>query len=241
MNHYKTTRKAGFSGLLALCCALLLSACDTSAVVDPAEGISPVVPHARVEVVDLPLEAISAITSPKTLVRALDDRVFVKARTRAAAATPEQIQALVLAREAAQAVVDVNGDVPADVLNDMMRKANAAMEPFINPEDAAYLAAAVRRLNELGVTSEDVPALTKSLEVEGALAKTGPCDRACAAAYTNNIAAIELAYLGGLLGCTFSGPVSLLCFAGATAVKSITIISSTLEYTTCVDACRETS
>lgn len=239
MNRYQTTQKAGVFSVLALFLAILLSACDTSALVDGSETTPPVASDARVEVVDIPVEAIPSITSPKTLVRALDDRVFVKTRARAAAATPEEIRALVLAREAAEAVIAVNGNVAPDELDNMMRQANAAIEPFINEQDAAYISAVVRRLDELGTSADDFPSLVKTLEREGALAKTGPCDQACVAEYTNNIAMIEFAYLGGLAACTFSGPISPFCFGVATAVKTASIVTSTVTYTTCVKACRE--
>lgn len=239
MNRYPTTQMAGVSGLLALFLAVVLSACDSSAIVDESGAPPPVSYDARVEVVNIPVEAIPAITSPKTLVRALDDRVFVKARTRAAAATPEEIRALVLAREAAEAVIAVDGNVAPDVLDNMMRQANDAIEPFINQQDAAYISAVVRRLDELGTSAEDFPSLVKTLELEGALSKTGPCDKACVAEYTNNIAMIEFAYLGGLAACTLSGPISPFCFGVATAVKTASIVSSTVAYTTCVKACRE--
>ena len=239
MNCYQPTRKTGISGLFTLFLAVMLSACDSASVVDHSGAISPISPDNHTAVVDIPVATIPAITSPKTLVRALDDRVLMKARSRAAAATPEQVRALVLAREAAEKVIAVDGNVPPDVLENMERLAAAAIEPFINKQDAAYISAVIRRLDELGTSAEDFPPLVKSLQREGALSKTGPCDQACVGEYMNNIAMIEFAYLGGLTACAFSGPISPLCFAAATAVKTTSIVTSTLTYTTCVDACRE--
>ncbi|MEQ9104315.1 MAG: hypothetical protein RIE53_06415 [Rhodothermales bacterium] len=239
MNRYPKIQKAGIPGSITLVLAMLLAACDSSSVVDHADVISPVSPDNHIETVDIPVETIPTVTSPKTLVRALDDRVLVKARARAAAATPDQIRALVLAREAAEEVIALNGNVTPDVLDNMVQQANMALEPFFNAEDAVYLSAVARRLDELGLSPADVPALTKSLQVEGSLSKTGPCDRACTTAYINNVTQIELAYLGGLLGCTATGPGVLLCFGGVTAAKTVAMVTSTLDYTACIDACRE--
>jgi hypothetical protein len=233
--------RARHPGLLALALALSLSACDSASVVDHAATTSPILPEQRTASLDIPEEAIPYVTAPKTLVRALDDRVLTKARSRAAAATPDQIKALVLARQAAEEVIALNGEVAPGVLDDMVRMADAALEPFFNRKDAAYLSAVIRRLDELGMSAKEFPALVKSLELEGALSKTGPCDQACVVEYTNNIAMIEFAYLGGLAACTFSGPISPFCFGAATAVKTASIISSTVAYTTCVDLCREES
>ena len=241
MNCYQPTRMTGISGLFMLFLAVMLSACDSSSVVDHSDTVSPVSPEYHVEIVDIPVETIPAVTSPKTLVRALDDRVLMKARARAAAATPEQVRALVRAREAAKEVIALDGNVPPDVLENMVQQANTALEPFFNAEDAVYLSAVARRLDELGLSPADVPALTKSLQVEGTLSKTGPCDRACTTGYINDVTQIELAYLGGLLGCTATGPGVLLCFGGVTAAKTVAMVTSTINYTACIDACRETN
>lgn len=239
MNCYLPTRMPGNSGLFMLFLAVILSACDASPAVDDSDIVSPVSPDERMESVDIPVATIAEVTSPKALVRALDDRVLMKARSRAAAATPDQIKALVLARQAAEDVIALNGNVAPDVLYNMVQQANTALEPFFNAEDAIYLSAVARRLDELGLSPSDVPAVTKSLQVEGSLSKTGPCDRACTTAYINDVTQIELAYLGGLLGCTATGPGVLLCFGGVTAAKTIAMVTSTLDYTACVDACRE--
>lgn len=233
----KNTVSSRIVGYLPVVALLVLSACDSAGLQETPLTYD----GTEYRTGQLSIVEIAGVTSTKTLVRELDDRVVKPVRSRLEVATPEQIRALRDAKTLAMEIVELGNAVTPEALETMQRVADAALAPFITAENALYLEAIARRISELDVSSSEIYKTARDVQTEESLGKVDPCTSACETSYLTGIVQIEAAYLGGLAGCAFTGPISPICFGVATAVKTTAVISSTLNYTSCVKTCRESS
>lgn len=143
----------------------------------------------------------------------------------------KQKRALNMAHARAQRVLSETTKPDADTLEELQAQLDAALSTVFDSQDMARIQAATLRLTELPMRPNDTSSWS--------LGKVDPCTDRCTENFTVDVVATEIMYMSALVGCAYTGPIAPACWGVATVSRAAELISTTVSYTNCLEACRE--